>query len=437
MRIRRRWAIPVLGLVAFSGCTDEIPTSEGGGDIPVDAVSYELHLPFESFGRDFQVFGGFGTQADLPGAVVAHEWQGELEARTLIRFGGLPATVDARPPDGEEDETEASEYVPVSGQVVIRFDPDRVEGGSLFELEGGSTQTDWHRRSASWEMAVDTIGDRRPWPEPGGGPVRPAGVELWDSAEGDSVIFAVDSVTVAEWEDLNRDDRGFLLRSLTEGSRLHIADAQLRVQVRPTIDPDTLIEVSTTERELTFIYSPDPPLSTSAFQIGGAPSRRATFRIVLPETLEGDEELCALVTCPVPINADLLVYAGLELRTRESENPGFQPFDSIAVDIRPALSPDRLPRSPLGPPILADAEVLSPELFQGEPGVVEIPMTRYVRDLFRGENPQTGDPVPSTLAILTEFEPWDLEFGTFQGPGTEGAPSLRLIFTLSDGVRLP
>ena len=427
----------MLGFLTASACTDEIPTSDGGREIPVEAFTYEVTLPFDAFARDFQVFGGFGTQADLSGAVIAYRWGGELDARGLLRFGALPSTVTARPANGEEDETEESDYVAVSGQVVLRMDPDQVEGGPTFELEGGSTLADWHLRSASWEMAVDTVGDRREWPESGGGPVRPAGVQMWNSAEGDTVVFDVDSLTVAAWEDLDRADRGFRVTSLTEGSRLRIADAELRVLARPSINPDTLIEVSTSERQMTFVYSPRPPLSSEAFQIGGAPARRATFRIEVPELLEGDPDLCAAVSCPVTINADLLVYAGLELRSRQSPNPGFQPLESIALDLRPALSPERLPRSPLGSPIQPQVRMVSPEFFSSEPGVVEIPMTRYVRDLLRGESSLTGERVSSTMTILTEPEPRSLELGTFHGPGTEEAPTLRLIFTFSDGVHLP
>jgi hypothetical protein len=67
-----------------------------------------------------------------------------------------------------------------------------------------------------------------------------------------------------------------------------------------------------------------------------------------------------------------------------------------------------------------------------------MPMTRYIRDLLRGESS-----VPSTVALMNGLDPATglemraLEYSTFWGPGTDLEPMLRLILTVSEGVPTP
>ena len=97
--------------------------------------------------------------------------------------------------------------------------------------------------------------------------------------------------------------------------------------------------------------------------------------------------------------------------------------------------PDLLPKSPLGPAQTGlTGELLFPNWFGEDLGsVVEIPVTSLIRDLLRGETVD-GDSVSNSVALLSAFEPFSLEFATFEGGGTNAAPELRLILTFSERV---
>ena len=98
------------------------------------------------------------------------------------------------------------------------------------------------------------------------------------------------------------------------------------------------------------------------------------------------------------------------------------------------MVPDILPKSPLGPGTTGIAGVvLGPELFVPPAGrVVEVPMTTVVRDLLRGET-DDGDPVSSTVALLSTFEPLSIEYASFADAVGPGAPRLRLILNFGAG----
>jgi hypothetical protein len=79
---------------------------------------------------------------------------------------------------------------------------------------------------------------------------------------------------------------------------------------------------------------------------------------------------------------------------------------------------------------------LPAEYFQGSAGVeVAVPITGYVQSLIRGET-VSGDPVPSTIAILSALEPSALGLATFQGLEGSNPPYLKLILTLGDRIQI-
>ena len=105
------------------------------------------------------------------------------------------------------------------------------------------------------------------------------------------------------------------------------------------------------------------------------------------------------------------------------------------------MVPDVLPKSPLGPSLSGIAGVLlAPEWFAPPGGhVVEVPVTGLVQDLLRGETAD-GDPVSTTVALLSTFEPLSIEYASFEGlgaapggPPRPGEPELRLILNYVRG----
>ena len=421
------------------GCENAAPTTSDGGLVPVELTTVEIRFPFDAFARDFQVFEGYGSPSQMPGSFVAHDWDDDVDVNAMLRFGALPDRIFVFPPGNTTTTVADLDYTPLDGYVTVWWDSVEVFGTDPYQLEAGAVQTQWDLPTANWEFAVDTVGQRLAWPEPGGGPVRHLDSQGWSlEADGDSTMFAVDSLTVSEWIDLDRRDRGMRITGSGDGFRLRIADAALTVRARSSIDPDTVVAITSDLRELTFIHSPIPDLEGDYFRGGGAPSARVTFRLDLPEVVPEGEPTCALVECPLELRPERLVYAGLVLRSATTFPFGFQPLDTIPMDLRPVLSPERLPRSPLGASVQPTPEFLAPEWFSfGSGAEIEIPMTRYVRDLLREEVPGQQTQVPSTLSLLTGLEPWAYEFATFWAPGSEFEPVLRLIFTISDGVTLP
>jgi len=220
-----------------------------------------------------------------------------------------------------------------------------------------------------------------------------------------------------------------------DGVLLQVVRARLRVLMRPTLDPDTLVEDTVRLLNRTFVYDP-PPSAAVGVRVGGAPASRTVMSVTVPP-LTGPPELCAAVTCPYTVQSAQVSYAALTLRTRETE-AAFLPVDSLRVDARAVLSPVTLPKSPLGSsesgglgtPIAAAAFAPAGSV------TVDVPITSFVRTLLGGPTAD-GWPPPSTLALMAAFEPSSLAFASFYGPTEPGEPVLRMILTVGNPQVLP
>jgi hypothetical protein len=436
-RLRITGAGLLASLILLAGCTEEVPTSPDPGLIPVEAETFEVLLPFETFATAFRVDRGFGVAGDLATVFVASEWQEELTVRPLFRFLDFPATVGVIPPGATVAQPDSS-YVPVGGRLVLLFDTLRVDGSAPFDLQLSTVSESWDPPTATWTHAVDTLGDRRAWSRPGGGTLTPLASAPWTPSEGDSVILQLDSLTLREWRDAGSSGQGLVLSTPSEGSRLRLRSLSLQVDVRSEVNPDTVIRVQPTSREFTTIYTPTPEFGEGVLPVGGAPSHRSSFRLQLPATVEATGPICrGAATCPVQLTADRVVYAALQLTSIPTEPAALAPADTMTLDLRPVLAEDRLPRSPLGPPLRTQGVRVAPSWFTpGGSSSFEIAVTRYLRDVLRGEDSR-GDPVSGVLSFLTIPEPAALGVATFAGPGAEGRPRLRIILTVSEGVSLP
>jgi len=418
----------------LAGCSEETPTSSSEDLVQVRARSVEVRLPFSEFGSDFRILGGYGSPVALNQGVLARRHQGALDARTLSRFGSYPRAIAVRDTTGTAVADSSLTFV--GGRVVATLDtvapPDEP-----VTIRAAAVRTPWHAATTSWELAVDTVGRREAWPEPGGGPVTLLDSAVWDPEEGDTVSLRVDSATVAQWGDSTAASRGLRLDLLTEGFRVDVRNVELRLETRPSVNPDTTVFASVGEEELTFIYDPFPEPPEDGMRIGGVPAWRTVFRMELPETLNGPERLCETLGCPFSLDAGAVNFAALVVTTRAS--PGaFRPRRTISLDVRPVLSPERLPKAPLASSLVGPVgRELRPAFFE-EDGAEEItlPVTAYTRNLLRGETTR-GEPVPPTVAFLSSVEPVSLSFASFFGPGSEREPFLRLILTEDDGVTLP
>lgn len=429
-----------VGLVALASwalvaCQEEIVTSIGGDLVPVSAVTVEVELPFSDFAGDLEIWGGYGRPYQLPTGIVARGFEGILDARTLTGWPRYPKFASVRDTTGTVRTDTILTFI--GGRVVARLDTlSSVHDGPV-TLALGAVQTDWDYRSAVWTMAVDSVGDHRPWPEEGGGPVTPMGTAEWDPTESDSVVFHLDSANVALWADSADGARGMLLEAVTEGVRLDVIGVGLLLDTRPSINPDTLVALPVTAQSRTFIYRPGLEAAPGEIWVGGVPAWRTVMSFHLPTTVTGTPEVCAKVGCPINLTPKSVVSASLVLRTK-APHPAFQPTDSLWIDVRPVLEPSRLPKSPLGSSILTYLGLnLEPGGFGEEDGVeVSIPMGSYVEALARVNQGEDLE-VPGTLALMSASEPLSLYLASFAGPDGPDGPVLRLILTISEdlGIR--
>jgi hypothetical protein len=325
----------------------------------------------------------------------------------------------------------------LSGRVVAQMDTLASTNDGPVTLALGGVDQPWHAGTASWTLAVDTVNGQVPWTEAGAGPVLPVATAVWDPAEGDTVVFELDSAQVAFWGDTAQAVRGARLDVATPGVRLKMNQVALRLDMRPSVNPDTVVVLSAPRMDLTFVYAPSPEVPQDGIRVGGVPAWRTVLDIDMPATLSGPAALCEVVGCPLVLSPERINYAALVLRARRGD-PAFQPSDSVYLDVRPVLLRSALPKAPLGNSLVGFAgRRIGPEVF-GEPEgtEVEIPITNYVRSLVEDDTTQTQPP-PRTLALLSAFEPLSIGYASFFGPGFPEEPVLKLILTAGSSVELP
>jgi len=435
--VKRTILAGLLGLVALGGaaCGERTPTSVDPELLPPRPTSVEVRLTWEEFGSNLQVYGGYGTLAEMGIGFVAHAFGGTLEARTLVRFGELPTSATVTDTTGTSRTD--SILTLTGGRVVAKVDTASAVADGPVTLQLGVVRQRWDRTSATWAMAVDTTGDEVAWEEPGAGPVIEVTTAVWDPTKGDSVVFALDSAQVEIWRDTSEVDQGAVVGLLTEGARLEVQGLVLRAIVKPSVRPDTLIVLTGGQQDLTFLYTPEAGVPGDEVRVGGAPAWRTALDIEVPAALTGPPSLCAAVGCPLELSATRVNYAALVLTSRRTE-AAFQPSDSLAVDVRVIYDRPSMPKSPLGATLIGGfGKRLAWELFvAGEGTQVEIPITAYVRGVLESDS-VGGFPPPGSLALLSALEPESLAFVSFFGPGTPGAPVLKLVVTAGGSVELP
>ena len=426
-------------LVVLPGaCGELLPVIERE-ELVRSGLAVEVILEYGEFASGARVYGGFGRTSDLGAGFVAHDFGAQavggtseegLEAVSLLRFGRYPRSAQVLDTTGTTQPDTMLTFL--DGELVMRFDSVRsIHNDGPVEIVAHAITEPWDGFSASWEYAIDSIGHRVPWSVPGGGALGKIGGSIWDPEAGDSVKIRVDSAWIAAWADTEDMARGVRVSATTSDVRLRVASALLRIDAAPSINPDTVIQVAANTENRTFLYSPVPVQPFKTLRVGGVPAWRTVLDLDVPSVLDRPPELCDVVGCPVEITPDQVSFAALRLTTRAGAR-AFAPSDTLLIDLRSVLAPDILPKSPLGPSRVGLAgEPVPHEWFQPPAGeVVEIPITGLVRDLIRGETVD-GDPVPGTIAVLSAFEPFSMEYMTFDGATSPAAPALRIVLIFS------
>jgi hypothetical protein len=434
MRTKMAALLGPVALVA-AACGEVTPTSVDSGLLPINPTSVEVLLTWEEFGSNLEVFGGYGSPRQLGTGVVAHAFGGVLEARTLVRFGPLPVAATVTDTTGT---SRADTLLTRKGGRVVAFvDTLRSVADGPVTLELGAVSQRWDPGSLTWELAVDSGGVTIPWEQAGAGPIQRVATAVWDPAQGDSVVFVLDSAQVGIFQDTSAVNQGAVVGMVSEGARLKVDNVVLRATVIPSVRPDTLVDISALRVDYSFVYTPQPEAPSGSVRVGGAPAWRTVMDIDVPLQLTGPASLCAEVGCPVTLTPTRVNYAALVVTTRPTE-AAFQPTDSVNVDIRTVYQRSAMPKSPLGPSLFGSlGRRVSGESFgEGRPTEVEIPITGFVRDIVSGEL-IGGFPPPRSLVLMASFEPSSITYASFFGPGSPAAPMLKLIVTAGRPVQMP
>ncbi len=434
--IRNRTAA-FLGLVVLgsAACKEVSPTGVDQTLLPDEPVTVEVRLPWSEWGSNLAVFGGFGTTDELGLGIVAHAYGDSLEAHTLLTLQNVPTSATVRDTTGTQ-RTDTLLQV-LGGRIIAVVDTVGSAADGPVSLEIGMFGQTWDPPTATWDLAVDSLGHEEPWEEPGAGPVFNAVTTVWERSQGDSAVFQLDSAQVAAWSDTTSANQGTRLVALTGGVRLQVRNVLLQVDARPSSNPDTTVVLVANRLQMTFVYTPSAPAPDDELRAGGTPSWRSVFDVTVPQSLS-EPKLCAAVTCPLELTAQRVNYASLVLRTRRT-TPSFAPTDTVNLDVRPVFDRSTLPKSPLGTSLLTTSigKRFAADLFTDEAdSEIEIPITQFVRSLLSPDT-TAALPPPHTLALLSTFEPVSIAFASFYGPATLDAPVLKLVITAGRSVELP
>lgn len=423
------------GLLALTACTDEVPTSTNPDLIPISVETFEALLDFDEFGADVRIDGGYGSPSSLATDRIVLSEDGTFEVRSLLRFEAAPGVINVVPP-GESESVQDPDPIPVGGRVSVTLDTVGLQVLEPFRLTAAATSRPWDVRTASWTHAVDTLGGARQWDVPGGD-TEPIGFRDVAPSEADAVTFELDSLTADVWASGDNLARGLMLSMGTPGRQIVVETASLELDLRSSINPDTVVRVSRPLVASTMLLSDQPDDSDGQLLVGGAPAFRSTFRIELPDTVDATGSICGgSPTCRVPVTPERVIFASLGFQAVPTEPSALSPADTLLVDLRPVLAPDRLPRSPLGTPLVPQGRIVPPEFFDDEGDqLLEIPITTLVRALAASGDGEGA--APSTLTLMSRIEPSGIGVATFGRIGTANAPVLRLILTSSETVTIP
>jgi hypothetical protein len=416
-------------VVSSTGCGRETPTDVGGPLLPGDAVrTFEVVLDAASYLAVDSAFSGFDEIFGASFNMVAHEYQGALEAHTLARFQ-VPTVISAPDSAGTTRSDSTPRYI--GGRIVIHLDTLLSNGPAPAQFRAYRIQESWHPPTATWTHRVDTTGVQQPWSNPGG--LGGAAIDTASWAAGvDSISIRVDSATIAAWADTTTLARGAVITAVTSGIRVRTVDLVLRLDARPRFRPDTVVTVTSRPGDPTFVINPGLGTQGAAPLVGGRPSWRTYMRF--REGLDTLAIPCPQVSanCVIRLDQATLTFGALVFQPAASP-AGYLPQDTFRLGSRALLVSPRAPveRSPLGEALGVSEDLLQPSQFL--PGAsrepIEVPITSFVRNLAADTVPD--QPAPRWLAVLPLVE--GLNFGV---AAFESLPRLRLVITIANQLQL-
>jgi hypothetical protein len=427
-----RAAIALLLAGGLAACDDELPTGVGSDLFPDGANLTSLVYEFDAaeFLETLGVFDGFFRTSSAGYGVVAHDFDGTLDARTLIRLVDFPITASV-PVEGAPAVVDTIASFP-SAVLIAAVDTlgSAASGPTTLRLHAAAQEWDWS--TSTWEIASDTGGITVPWTTPGGALGDELARTTWTpgGSSADTIRWQVDSLAI---ETLRSEEfPGLIVVAEDAQSRLRMTFFELRADARPVSRPDTTVSVSVGLQAGTFIYTPEPPPAGGDWVAGGITAARTLFRMTLPGQLAG----CAPgSTCaPRPIRDVAINEISLMLEPLPVPG-GFRPLSPIEVGLRTIAEPELGRRAPIGPPAIGRqqpgfAPLFSEVVVAGRhfaPGAADTVVTIPLTDQFRGAlaADSTAAALSTAFAILAEPEGANFGQARFR-PGAR----LRIVYTL-------
>jgi hypothetical protein len=427
--MRRKLTIGLgLWAAAFlvTACGDESPTGVGADLLGPGVRTYEVVFDASEFLVADTTFDRIGSLDDADFRMVAHAYDGELDARTLFSLR-RPLTATYSPAEGQTV-TDTIEVV-VGGMLTLVRDTIASDRAAM-EIEIVQVGEEWHRASATWAVRVDTAGVTEAWASPGGSPGAVLATATWES--GDTLRIPFDSAAVAVWDDSLSARVGGLIRTTSPGQRLFLEGMSFQFNVVP-VGADTVVQAGSIV-ESKIISTPDvaAPMP-GTMRVGGLPAWRTALRFQPVSEMRipcgpGQPPGCTLPLGDVTVNLAALLLEPMAAGSRRVERP-------IRLEARAILEGPGIPlaRSPMSPSVgLSDS--LAVALFDGtnpEPGTIRVPITTFIQ-FHLGE--PTDDPPPQWLALTALGERTQFGFGAFGGLGSHRPPRLRLVVSVPDEV---
>jgi hypothetical protein len=428
----QRWLMVCCALLFVSACTDEVPTEVGDDLLPSRSVrTFEIILEADDFLTFDTTFSGFAQPRNASFLPLANQFQGVLDVNVLLRFAQPPSTITVRNAAG----TVVTDSTPswFRGRLVLQIDTLDSESTPPLIVSAFHTTEPWDV-SASWTLRVDTGAVELPWSMPGG--TRGAQIDTATWEAGDSIVLAVDSQTVAQWSDTTNDARGAVVVMETNGARVRVIGAVLRLEARSDLQPDTVVTANVGALRSIFVFNPPPP-PPNELRVGGVPAWRTMLGV--------RSDLADLVfPCPGVSNCQLQLDSAhinrAELLLQTVAAPaGFLQEDTTLVQVRTLVVTPGVPieRSPLGVDVcggsvrcLLNGRAIPSYFTQGQAHpVMAFDVTNYILALVDDEIPAESRP-PFALTLLDAQEPSTIGFSTF-------APGARLRLVLTAPVETP
>jgi hypothetical protein len=420
------WAMAAL----VAACGEEGPTSVGADLMGPGVRTYQVTLDPADFLVADTTFDRIGSLDDAPFRMAAHAFDGELEARTLLSLL-RPEVVTYTPSEGQ---SRTDTIQAVTGGILTLIVDTLATSIRPIDVQVVQVMEEWHRRTATWDVRIDTTGVTETWSEPGGSPGAVLGEATWTG--GDTLQIVLDSAAVAVWDDTAAARLGGMFRSVTPGSRLFVTALTFQFNVVPT-GTDTVLAAGQLLESKIIAAPEDPGPEAGVLRVGGLPAWRTLlhFRPMAEVQIPcgpGQPPGCMLPLDGVTINQAALLLEPMAAGPRRLER--LTRIEGRGVFEGPGVP---LPRSPLAPAFDLPSDSLVAAHFAApddETPAVAVPVTRYVR--INMDSTDGDDVPPRWLALVALNERTMFGYAAFGGLGSDRPPRLRLVVSVPDEVRV-